>query len=47
MGKKPYSYHSFLFPFIWDQDDKIERDEFEKIFEEDSLWGKNRVVRRQ
>lgn len=41
MDLKPYSYHTFMFPFIWDQDGQIDREYFEKIFQdEDSMWEK-------
>lgn len=40
MVLKPYSYHTFMFPFIWDQDGQIDRVYFETIFEKNSLWEK-------
>ncbi|MGL4607361.1 MAG: hypothetical protein ACRCU3_07850 [Eubacteriaceae bacterium] len=41
MDLKPYSYHTFIFPFNWDNDGTIKNNEFEKIFESKmSPWKK-------
>jgi hypothetical protein len=28
---QPFSYHTFIFPFVWNDDGTIERDDFEKV----------------
>lgn len=44
MDLKPYSYHTFIFPFNWDNDGSIERKKFEEIFKNEenkkSPWKK-------
>ncbi|TYQ16305.1 UNVERIFIED_CONTAM: hypothetical protein Cloal_2831 [Acetivibrio alkalicellulosi] len=37
MGKFPYSYHTFVFPFIWNDDGKISMEKFEEVLNKD-FW---------
>mgnify|MGYP003288894950 FL=1 len=38
MSALPYSYHTFIFPFIWKTSKEIVRDDFEKILSVGRRW---------
>ena len=39
MADLPYSYHTFLFPFVWNENGKVKREDFSKILSE-KYWHK-------
>ena len=39
-NKLPYSYHTFLFPFIWKTDPAVRREDFERIIDTEKRWKK-------
>ena len=41
MSELPYSYHTFLFPFLWDDGGETQKADFEKVLSTKSRWRKS------
>ncbi|MDR0287010.1 MAG: hypothetical protein LBI03_04785 [Clostridiales bacterium] len=47
MSELPYSYHTFLFPFLWNDDGKIQWEEFKRVLSIGRRWRETSWKREQ